>query len=71
MTFYTKIDFNQAFIVKTPCNCVYFGDFGQIMCVEQRGPPLPASCDVIKYALFQKPGVYPGPFKARALSGSR
>ena len=71
MTFYTKIDFIQAFIVKTPCSCVYFGDFGKILCVEQRGPPPPASCDVIKYALLQKPGVYPGPFKARALDDSR
>jgi hypothetical protein len=27
ISFYTKIHFNQAFIVKTPCSCVYRGDF--------------------------------------------
>ncbi len=37
----------------------------------ERGPPPPASCDVIKYALLQKLGVYPGPLKARALDNSR
>jgi hypothetical protein len=53
---------------------VYCGDFGKILCVEQRGPPQPyhpASCDVIKYALLYNRGEYPKPFKARALSGNR
>jgi hypothetical protein len=41
MAFYTKIHFNQAFMAKTSCSCVYRGDFGKILCVEQRGPPNP------------------------------
>jgi hypothetical protein len=71
MSFYTKIDFNQAFIVKTPCSCVYRCDFLIFLCVEQREAPPPASCDIMKYALLQKPGVYPGPLKAQALDNSR
>jgi hypothetical protein len=57
MIFYTKIRFNQPFIEKTPCSFVYRGDFGKILCVEQRAPPPPqphhpASCHVIEYALL-------------------
>jgi hypothetical protein len=39
MAFYTKIHLNQAFMAKTSCSCMYRGDFGKILCVEQRGPP--------------------------------
>jgi hypothetical protein len=39
MVFYTKINFNPAFMAKTSCSCVYRGDFGKSLCVEQRGPP--------------------------------
>ncbi len=73
-TFIPKIGLNQAFMAKASCSWVYQGDFWIFLCVEQREAPPPhhpASCDVIKYALLQKPGVYPGPFKAWALSGSR
>jgi hypothetical protein len=38
ISFYTKIHFNQAFIVKTPCSYVYFGDFGKILCTVNRAP---------------------------------
>ncbi len=41
MAFYTKIHLNQAFMAKTSCSCMYRGDFGKILCVEQRGPPPP------------------------------
>jgi hypothetical protein len=53
--------------------CVLWRFLNISVCRAERGPPPhhPNSCDVIKYALLQKPGVYPGLFKARALSGSR
>jgi hypothetical protein len=50
--------------------CVLWRFLNISVCRAERGPHHPASCDVIKYVLLQKPGVYPGPFKARALSGS-
>ncbi len=66
-----KNDFNQFFIVKMPCNCVYRGDFGNFLCERPPPPHNLASCDVLACALLKKPGVYPGPLKAQALSGSR